>query len=207
MPIVSDQHRQARREQILLAAMACVAEEGFHKTTMAHVIAASGLSAGAVYGYFRSKQDLILAIADQALGYLDLALDDVLSMEPVPSPVDVTRHLTSMIVLRAESAPVDLTRVVVAAWAEAVRDETVRVAVAERIAQLRKRYAGLIQAQQAAGMIDPGADPEQVAKSLFGVMPGFVLQRLVTRDVTAEGYADGYAALRPAAWHPANDDS
>ncbi|HLS45029.1 MAG TPA: hypothetical protein VK045_06305 [Ornithinicoccus sp.] len=34
--------------------------------------------------------------------------------------------------------------------------------------------------------------------SLFGVMPGFVLQRLVTRDVSANGYADGYAVLRTA---------
>ena len=198
MPIVSDEHRQARREQILLAAMGCVAEEGFHKTTMAQVIKASGLSAGAVYGYFRSKQELILAIADKALGYLDLALDDVLGMEPVPSPVDVTRYLTHTIAARADSGPVDLTRVVVAAWAEAVRDDTVRAAVAERIGQLRHRYADLIRAQQAAGVIDPTADPEVVAKSLFGVMPGFVLQRLVTRDVTADGYADGYAALRTA---------
>src|SRR5690606_26759751 len=100
--------------------------------------------------------------------------DDVLAMEPVPSPVDVTRYLTRTIAARADSGPVDLTRVVVAAWAEAVRDDTVRAAVAERIGQLRHRYADLIRAQQAAGIIDPTADPEVVAKSLFGVMPGFI---------------------------------
>lgn len=197
MPRVTDEHRQQRRDQILLAALRCVSEEGFHKTTMAHVISASGLSAGAVYGYFRSKQDLILAIADQALGYLDLAFDEVLLTDPVPSPVEVTRHLTTMIAERAESGPVDLTRVVVAAWAEAVRDETVRAAVAERITGLRNRYAEVIRAQQAAGLVAADADAQEVAKSLFGVMPGFVLQRLITRDVTADGYAAGYAALRP----------
>lgn len=184
-----------RREQILLAAMSCVAEEGFHKTTMAHVIEASGLSAGAVYGYFRSKDELILAIADRAVGYLDQAIAELLSRDPVPSPVEVIQHLTTMLVERAESAPVDVTRVAVAAWAEAVRDEEVRTAVAARISLLRSKFAEVILVQQAAGLIDPAADPETVAKSFFGVMPGFMLQRLVTRDVTPREYADGYAAI------------
>jgi len=194
MPKVTDEHRQQRREQILLAALTCVAEEGFHKTTMAHVIKASGLSAGAVYGYFRSKDDLILAIADRALGYLDQAIGELLSRDEVPSPVETTRHLTTMLVERAESGPVDITRVAVAAWAEAVRNEEGRETVAGRIRQLRSKYAEVIVAQQAAGLVNPEADPEEVAKSLFGVMPGFVLQRLVTADVAPDGYADGLAA-------------
>lgn len=194
MPKVTDEHREQRREQILMAAMTCVAQEGFHKTTMAHVIKASGLSAGAVYGYFRSKDELILAIADRALGYLDQALGELLSRDPVPSPVEVTQHLTTMLVQRAETGPVDLTRIAVSAWAEAVRDEGVRTAVAARIGMLRRKLAELIVTQQASGTVDPDADPESVAKSLFGVMPGFILQRLVTRDVTPEEYAAGYAA-------------
>lgn len=199
MPKVTEEHREQRREQILLAAMVCVAEEGFHKTTMAHVISRSELSAGAVYGYFRSKDELILAIADRALSYLDQAINELLAREPTPSPVEVTRLLTSRIVERAESGPVDLTRVVVSAWAEAVRNEDVRAAVASRIDLLRSKYAEVILAQQAAGLIDPDADPDLVAKSLFGVMPGFVLQRLITQDVNPDDYAAGYAALSKAA--------
>lgn len=195
MPKVTDEHRHQRREQILLAAMTCVAEEGFHKTTMAHVIETSGLSAGAVYGYFRSKDELILAIAERALGYLDQAIGELLSRDPVPSPVEVIRHLMRMLVQRAEAGPVDLTRVVVAAWAEAVRNDQVRQAVAARIRALRSRFAEVIVAQQAAGLVDPAMDPQEVAKSLFGFMPGFVLQRLIVQDVTADGYADGLAAV------------
>ena len=61
MPKVSEAHRAARREQIIDAAIRCVGREGFHRTTMSHVIAESGLSAGAVYGYFTGKEDLIKA--------------------------------------------------------------------------------------------------------------------------------------------------
>lgn len=195
MPKVTDEHRHARREQILDAGMQCVAAEGFHKTTMAHVIQASGLSAGAVYGYFRSKDELILAIADRALGYVDQAIGDLLTRDPVPSPVEVIEHMAAVVVERVGAAPVDLTRVIVAAWAEAVRDDAVRAAFASRIEVVRSKFAGVIVAQQVAGMVDPAADPLMVAKSLFGVMPGFILQRLVVRDVTPQEYAAGYAAV------------
>ncbi len=46
-------------------------EQGFHKTTMADVIRESGLSAGAVYGYFKSKEEIVAAIADDALSAVD----------------------------------------------------------------------------------------------------------------------------------------
>src|SRR5690554_4518854 len=113
MPRVSAEHRAARREQILAAAMRCVAEEGFHKTTMAHVIKASGLSAGAVYGYFRGKDEIIAAIAEHALGIVGHALDDVLAQEATPSLADVLGHLARTAEQQAEVTGVDLSKVVV----------------------------------------------------------------------------------------------
>ena len=55
MPKVSASHLAARREQIIEAAKALFAERGFSRTTMADVVAASGLSTGAVYHYFSNK--------------------------------------------------------------------------------------------------------------------------------------------------------
>lgn len=201
MPRVTEEHRTARREQILLAAKKCVAAEGFHKTTMAHVIAESGLSAGAVYGYFRSKDDLILAIAQQATGNVDRAIEEFLATDPTPSPAEVIEALAGMIVHQAGETQVDVTRVIVAAWAEAVRNEQVQVSVAETITGIRRRYAELVRAQQRAGYLDPAADPEQVAQSMVGLLPGFILQRLVIGDVTPRSYAAGLRALAGAPAH------
>jgi AcrR family transcriptional regulator len=58
MPRVSVGYLAARREQIVQAASRLFAERGFSRTTMADVVAASGLSTGAVYNYFPSKSDL-----------------------------------------------------------------------------------------------------------------------------------------------------
>ena len=65
MPKVSQQHRDARREQILAAARRCFLRDGFHATSMQDLFAESGLSSGAVYSYFASKDDVIEAIAEE----------------------------------------------------------------------------------------------------------------------------------------------
>ena len=57
MPRVAAEHLSARRQQILHAAEACFSRNGFHKTTMQDIIAETGLSAGAIYNYFKGVGD------------------------------------------------------------------------------------------------------------------------------------------------------
>jgi AcrR family transcriptional regulator len=61
---VGEEQKGARRRQILLAAKKVFAERGFQSTTMADVATAAGLSYGAVYWYFSSKEDLFHALMD-----------------------------------------------------------------------------------------------------------------------------------------------
>src|SRR5215813_1359022 len=61
MPKISDEQRQARRAQILAAAWRCFARNGIHATSMEEIIREADLSAGAVYLYYKGKEDLILA--------------------------------------------------------------------------------------------------------------------------------------------------
>ncbi len=195
MPRVTEQHRVARREQILRAAMESAAEEGFHKTTMAQVIDRSGLSAGAVYGYFRSKDEIIAALAEHALGIVGHALDALVGDGRTPSLPRLIGHLARTLEAQATATGVDLTRVIVAAWAEAVRDEKVRAVAGPKIAELRSRVAGVVAQLQAEGRWDPDADPALVAQAAISLIPGFILQRLIIRDVTPDGYAVGVASL------------
>ena len=61
MPRVSDEYLEQRRRQILDAAQRCFARKGFHETSMQDVFRESGLSAGAVYRYFKSKNELVVS--------------------------------------------------------------------------------------------------------------------------------------------------
>lgn len=206
MPRVTDEHRAARREQILGAAMVCVAEEGFHKTTMADVIQQSGLSAGAVYGYFRGKDEIIAALAEHALGLVTHALEELLEQGHIPSVPQMIGHIAGTAESTATETGVDLTRVMVAAWAEAVRDERVREVAGPLVARLRSRVGELIAALQADGRWDPEADPQHVAQAVIGLIPGFVLQRLIVQDVSPQGYAAAVAGLLDGQREPAGGD-
>src|SRR5215471_8133084 len=60
---VSEQERiDRRREQILAAASRVFARQGFHRSTVRQVAQEAGIADGTIYLYFRSKQDLLLAL-------------------------------------------------------------------------------------------------------------------------------------------------
>lgn len=61
-------HLAARREQVIRVAVTLFAEQGFAGTTMADVVAASGLPADAVGQCFPSKTDLVLAVVAGQVG-------------------------------------------------------------------------------------------------------------------------------------------
>ena len=94
MPKVTEAHLEARRQQILDAAEACFFRQGFHQTSIQDICREAALSPGAVYRYFSSKEDIIVASCqacqqanedfiqsltsngDSAIGVLDRLVDE-----------------------------------------------------------------------------------------------------------------------------------
>ena len=195
MPKVTDEHRAARRDQILAAAARCVAREGFHKTTMADVIAEAGLSAGAVYGYFKSKNEIIKAIADGALGQATHHLHDLIEREEPVHPADAVQVFLDRAVAPVTEGSVDMARVAVQAWAEAVRDPEVHELAREKMLAVREAMESVVRRCRRDGTLPADIDPQQAAQVLFALLPGFVLQRLILGDVEPASYARGVRAL------------
>lgn len=65
MPKLKPDTQRARREHILEAAQACFSRAGFHATSMHDICREAGVSPGAVYVYFPSKEALIAGIAER----------------------------------------------------------------------------------------------------------------------------------------------
>ncbi len=65
MPKLKPDIQRARREHILDAAEQCFARAGFHRTTMHDICKEAGVSPGALYVYFDSKEALIAGIAER----------------------------------------------------------------------------------------------------------------------------------------------
>jgi AcrR family transcriptional regulator len=194
MPRVSDAHRERRREQILEAARRCFIRKGFHQSSMADVFAEAGLSAGAVYRYFRSKDEIITAIAEEVVGHVTDLLVPLVEQEPTPTLDSVIRDgLLSVDDLAfgeygfAQLAP--------QVWAEALRNDQLLGVIRSRYTVVREALSRLIVAEQKAGRVDVDAEPDDVAAVLFGSIIGYLLQRLLFGHLRPESYAAGLAAI------------
>lgn len=66
-PRVTAVYKQNVRENILDAAETLFSQGGYYDTSMDQIVTESGLSKGAIYGYFKSKEELFLALQDREL--------------------------------------------------------------------------------------------------------------------------------------------
>ena len=145
------QHREDRRDQILVAAWKCFSRNGFHSTSMADVIREAGLSAGAVYLYFRSKDEIIVAVGTQVFAGIRGRLGEFAEQEPPPRPAEIVGFLVQQPVLAQQQAPADLFPLLLAVWSEATRNPAL-IALAEQIlADLRTLITGMLERWQRAG--------------------------------------------------------
>ncbi len=71
------QERQARRRRIQEAARTVFAEKGYAGASIELIARAAQLSVGAIYLYFRSKEDLYVSLVEDTLVSFDVAMGRV----------------------------------------------------------------------------------------------------------------------------------
>jgi TetR/AcrR family transcriptional regulator, repressor for uid operon len=176
MPKIKPETSAARRDEILQAAETCFARQGFHQTTIQDVIKESGLSAGCIYSYFASKEDLI-----QAIGEYRHARDGALLVveDGDTDPLEGLRVIARAFLgdLQKEQG-LRPRRVALQLWAEALRDEVVREQVTTGIRKPIAVIVKLLRRGQGVGLVDSTIDPRAIARTMVAMFQGFVLQRL-----------------------------
>src|SRR5215211_553438 len=194
VPRVTDEHFAARREQILTAARACFRRNGFHSTSMQDVIAEAGLSIGAVYRYFKSKDELITAIAETVLDGADQMFDELAAQEPPDSLVKAMDRALAFI--DSQTGPDGMFPLALQVWAEAQRDPVLADFVAEKYTTIRRQFVALAARAQKGGELPQDADTAAVGAVLFGMLPGYALQRTLGAGPDKDTYLHGVRALR-----------
>src|SRR5262245_59478592 len=87
---------------------------------MQDVIRTAGLSVGAVYRYFPSKNDIITALAEQVIGQVVVVFDELAETDP-PPPLATSMQLAVDIVT-SHTGPDGTLRLALQVWSEALRD-------------------------------------------------------------------------------------
>jgi AcrR family transcriptional regulator len=185
MPRVTEAYRESRRRQILDASIECFAREGFHRTSMAQIIAKAGVSVGTIYLYFDSKEQIVEAIAEERH-----ALESALAATALANP-DTRQALHDLAdgYLNWLSDPIEQKRrrVTVQVWAEALRSDRVASIVRDGVGQ-RQQIADFVGERQQQGHLVASLDPDAVSRVMLSLILGFVLQQAWDDTIDVNGY-------------------
>jgi TetR/AcrR family transcriptional regulator, transcriptional repressor of aconitase len=195
MPKVTPQYRDARRDQILSAARRCFLRDGFHATSMQDLFAEAGLSSGAVYGYFASKDDVIIAIAEENIRDFVAMIHAVASGEP-GRPIGTL--LTDIITLvGAKEAEDGRAGLAVLAWSEALRNPMLASRFADLFAQVRGDLTEIARRHQDAGKLPREVPAESLAALFLSIVPGYIMQLAMLGPAAVDGVPAAVEALWP----------
>ncbi len=127
MPKVTEEHREARRQQILEAALTCFADNGFHQTSIQDISNETGLSPGAVYLYFCSKEDIIEASCQRDQQARTARFEEAKQKDDI---IQVLNELRNIYVGRMNQSDTATTaRIWVRLLAEALRNPRITVTI------------------------------------------------------------------------------
>jgi TetR/AcrR family transcriptional regulator, transcriptional repressor of aconitase len=195
MPKVTHEYRDARRDQILSAARRCFLRDGFHATSMQDLFAEAGLSSGAVYRYFASKDDVITAIAEENMRDVVTMIHDVASSEPDRPVGTVLADIFKIV--QTKDAQEGLAGLALLAWSEALRSPVLADRFAELFAQMRADLTEVVREHQRAGNLPPHIPAESLATVLISIVPGYILQLATLGSAAVEEVPAAVEALWP----------
>jgi AcrR family transcriptional regulator len=203
MPKISEAKRETRRQEILDAALRCFSRDGFHNTTTADIVRESGVSQGTLYLYFATKEDIVVALADER--HQGEAMINALAQ----GEEDPIRGLLALIELYGEGLTdphrIAMRRVGIQGWGEALRNERIRKSAVEGLATVRQAIERLIERGQRTGQIRAEVGPEATFQGLVLQVAwgeavdlracGEVVLGLIRAQLTTEGLTSFEAAV------------
>lgn len=204
MPRITPERREAKRAEIVAAARRCFSRDGFHQTSMPEIAAAAGVSAGAPYRYFASKEEIILAIAGDAFRLLFEPVERLAARTEAPTVADLVA--ASIETLQRENVddaagglhpvPVEeLLRCAVQTWSEMLRSDEVSERAVTGFESVRRSIADALRRGQAAKAVPAAVDPDLAARTVMALLHGMLLQRVAFGLTDTAALADGIRAV------------
>ena len=184
------QRSEETRDQILTAAVQLFCKSGYEASAVADICNLAGVSKGAFYHHFPSKQTLFLAIIEEWLKGIDTQLFTERGKgEKVPQ--SLTRMAKTLgFVFKAASGQLPM---FLEFMVQASRDKTVWNATIAPYRRYQQQFHELIAQGQSEGSIKSEINPELASRVLISLAVGILLQGVVDPEaanwdeVTREG--------------------
>jgi AcrR family transcriptional regulator len=191
MPRISAERASAQRERILDAALTCFAREGFHAATMQDIVAESGLSPGAIYGYFKGKTEVVMAIATERHAMERQRMREALAAADLDT--SLVRLIEGFVLGLRDPQEKTWRRLAVQLWAESLSNPKLKREALAGVSQAVEILSPMIRAAQREGRWPRHLDPQSAARVMVAVLQGISLQLAWDDSIDIAGFA---AALR-----------
>ena len=95
-----------KKEKILRAAYAVFCAKGFYRSTTTEIARKAGVSIGALYSYFKDKEDLFMVILERYMEQFEAARDRMLqaSGDKDPPLPDIARSILTALIIEHEAS-------------------------------------------------------------------------------------------------------
>ena len=195
-PSAGPDHTEERRRQILRAAMACFARRGFHPSTMNDISAEAQISVGLIYRYFESKDAVITFMAREHMNDLRGILEQA---RTAPSLFEALK-LVSICHCEEQPAPIHVA-FVADLFAEAARNEQVRVLVRDVTEFFIESVSDLIASSDESRTSPPGLSPRTAAEIIVDSMRGMMFRAIAdSSTMTAAQIRERQLAMLRTLW-------
>ena len=198
MPRLSESSKIERRERIIAAARRCFLDKGFSNTSMADIVAESGMSPGSIYSHFDGKASIMRGTAEHIFG---ATLKDLTDMETATgsslAPSDVARLLIETLF------SIDFGPLLIQFVAESTVNPEVHEVAQENINLARTRLAEVLrpwsemQVSHGADPDDVVGDPSRLANVLMLLFHGLLIRTAVDTDADRDQLVEDALTLIP----------
>lgn len=192
-PLTAERRRQQTREYLLRAAAQVFAERGFHEATLDEVAAAAGYTKGAVYSNFKNKEDLFLALLEDAYARDMAAIKKTLEASDVP-PEARLGDFVQMMRGEMEYVP-NLGALYLEFHLYALRNPTAR----ERMNELERAdvraIADILESERTQREIEIDEPVERTARIIVALFRGISMMRTSDPEMAGEDLLEGAIAF------------
>jgi TetR/AcrR family transcriptional regulator, transcriptional repressor of aconitase len=174
VPRITPARASAQRERILDAALTCFAREGFHAATMQDIVTESGLSPGAIYGYFKGKTDVVTAIASERHAMERRRMEHALAAGDIET--SLVRLVEGFVLGLRDLQERKWRRLAVQLWAESLSNVRLKREALDGVTQAIELLSPMIGKAQREGRWPAHLDPASAARVLIAILQGISLQ-------------------------------
>ena len=160
----------------------CFSRKGFSDTTIPDICREAQLSTGAIYRYFKNKEEIIEACVQKHRMDRSRRFTQVEERENVREMLD---DLFQMQTLRLRSQEPDIkARIMIHSYGEALTNPQISKIVKNNWDEMNGRLESIIQKAQEKDHIDASLDPRAVAVILTALHDGLLLQKVISSEVS-----------------------